>query len=85
MRFETQRAREYFHKARTFLRPDERITITSAEIMDAIYYRLLDKIELNEFNVYKNKIHVANIHKLMIAMKHWLSIKMFVKRLKKQP
>ncbi|MFA6569686.1 MAG: squalene/phytoene synthase family protein, partial [Bacteroidota bacterium] len=56
MRFQTQRAREYYHKARTFLRPDERITITSAEVMDAIYYRLLDKIELNDYNVFKKKI-----------------------------
>jgi 15-cis-phytoene synthase len=83
MRFQTKRVRELYHKARTSLHPDERSTIVAAEIMDAIYYRLLDKIELNEYNVFKKKIKVSNIHKLMIAIKHWLSIKMFIRRLKK--
>ncbi len=83
MRFQVQRVRDYFHKARTSLRPDERITITAAEIMDAIYYRLLEKIELNEYNIFKKKIHVAATHKLLIALKHWLSVKVFVKRVRK--
>lgn len=83
MRFETQRAREYYHKARQFLRPDERPTIVAAEIMDAIYYRLLDKIELRDFNVFKKRIGVSSVHKLMITLKHWLSIRMFVRRIKK--
>jgi phytoene synthase len=83
MRFQTARAREYFHKARTFLRPDERQTIITAEIMDAIYYRLLEKIELNDFNIYRKKIRVSAAHKLIITLKHWLSLKMFVDRIKK--
>ncbi len=83
MRFQTERAREYFHIARTYLRPDERSSIIAAEIMDAIYYRLLEKIELNDFNVFDKKIKVSNSHKLLIALKHWLSLKLFVKRIKK--
>jgi len=83
MRFQSLRTREYYHKARSYMRPDEKPTILSAEIMDAIYYRLLEKIELKEFNIYKKKIAVSNIHKLMITLKHWLSIKMFIRRLKK--
>lgn len=83
MRFQTQRAREYYHKARQFLRPDERPTIVAAEIMDAIYYRLLDKIELKDYNIFQNRITVSSVHKLMITLKHWLSIRMFVRRIKK--
>ncbi len=83
MRFEARRTRELYHKARTALRPDERITMFAAEIMDAIYYRLLEKIELNDFNVYKHKIRVATTHKLMIALKYWLSTHVFIGRLKK--
>lgn len=85
MRFQSKRIREYYHKARHQLRPDERPTILSAEIMDAIYYRLLEKIELNEFNVYKKKIKVSNFHKILTMMKHWLSINMFIRRIKKHP
>ncbi len=83
MRFQTLRAREYFHKARTFLRPDEKPTIITAEIMDSIYFRLLEKIELNEFDVFSRRIKVAASHKLLISIKHWLSIKMFIRRMKK--
>jgi phytoene synthase len=84
MEFETKRAREFYHKARTSLRPDERITIFAAEVMDEIYYRLLDKIELKEYNIFAEKVRVSNVHKVMITLKHWLSIRMFVKRLKKK-
>jgi 15-cis-phytoene synthase len=84
MHFETQRIRQLYHKARTYLHPDEKVTIISAEIMDAIYYRLLEKIELNEFNVFRKKITVSPVHKLLITLKHWLSLKMFIKRIKKQ-
>eukprot|EP01107_Rhizomastix_libera_P004621 TRINITY_DN17672_c0_g1_i1.p1 TRINITY_DN17672_c0_g1~~TRINITY_DN17672_c0_g1_i1.p1 ORF type:complete len:271 (+),score=-26.25 TRINITY_DN17672_c0_g1_i1:169-981(+) len=85
MRFEAKRAREYYHKARQALRPDERPTIVAAEIMDAIYYRLLEKIELKEFNIFAGKIKVSKIHKILTAVKHWLSVGMFVKRIKKHP
>jgi 15-cis-phytoene synthase len=83
MSFQANRAREYFHKARSFLIPDERMTIFSAEIMDAVYFRLLEKIELNNFNIFDKKIKVSNTHKLLIALKHWMSIRMFISRLKK--
>ncbi len=83
MRFQAKRVREHYHKARQFLRPDEKATIVSAEIMDSIYYRLLEKIELNEFNVFAKKIKVAKLHKILIAIKHWLSIRVFINRIKK--
>ncbi len=85
MRYQAKRARQYYHNARTMLRPDEKPTIVAAEIMDAIYYRLLEKIELNDFNIYKKKIRVSNAHKLMTALKHWLSVGIFISRIKKHP
>jgi phytoene synthase len=84
MGYQAQRVREYFHKARQALHPDERATVFPAEIMDAIYYRLLEKIELNDFNVFKEKIRVSRVHKLLIALKHWLSIRMFISRIKRR-
>lgn len=79
MRFQVKRAREHYHKARSFLRVDERRRLIAAGIMDEIYYRLLEKIELNNYNIWDKKIKVSNSHKLMIALKHWLSIKLFVR------
>lgn len=81
MRFETRRAREYYGKARAALRSDERKTMFAAEIMDAIYYRMLEKIELNEFNVFaKKKISVSTPHKLWIAIKLWLVTRVLTNR-----
>jgi len=83
MRFEVARAREYYHKARSYLRSDERRRMLPAEIMDDIYYRLLEKIELNEYNVFDTKIRVSNSHKIIIALKHWLNIQLFVSTIRK--
>ncbi len=83
MRFQAKRAREYYHRARTSLRPDERPSIVAAEIMDTIYYRLLEKIELNEFDVFRKRVRVSGFHKLLTALKRWLDIKMFIRRIKK--
>ncbi|MDA3844707.1 MAG: squalene/phytoene synthase family protein [Candidatus Kapabacteria bacterium] len=83
MRFQANRAREYYHLARKSLHPDEKLTIFSAEIMDAIYFRLLEKIELNDFDVFKERIRVSQLHKLMIVAKQLLSNKLFIRRLVK--
>jgi phytoene synthase len=82
MSFQAKRAREYYHQARAMLRADEKLTMVAAEIMDAIYYRLLDKIELNDYNVYKQRIRVNTVHKLITALRIWLGSKLFVKRLR---
>lgn len=83
MNFQANRAREYYHRARMYLKPDEKNTIVAAEIMDSIYFRLLEKIELNEFNIYQpRKIRVSTAHKLIMTLKHWLSVNMFIRRIK---
>jgi phytoene synthase len=84
MRFESQRAREYYHKARQLLHPDERLTTFSAGIMDEIYFRILEKIELREYNVFKKKVRVSGIHKFMITLKHWLHLLLFIRPRRKR-
>ena len=79
MRFEVVRAREYYHKARQLLHPDEYLTTFSAGIMDEIYFRILEKIELREYNVFKKKVSVSGIHKFMIMLKHWLHLLLFIR------
>lgn len=71
MKFEVARARTYYASARAKLSKDERFTLFAAQIMDAIYFRLLRKIELAEFNVYQKRINVSTPHKILIAMKFW--------------
>lgn len=82
MSFQVHRARDYYHKARTLLRPDESMTMVAAQIMDAIYYRLLDKIELTDYRVYQKRIRVSSAHKFITALRIWLGSKLFVQRLR---
>jgi phytoene synthase len=80
MRFQTRRAREHYHKARAALRPDESKTMFAAEIMDAIYYRLLEKIELADYNVFRGRISVSTPHKILIALRLWAKTHLLKRR-----
>jgi 15-cis-phytoene synthase len=71
MKFETERAKDYYSKARSLLRSDERHTLFAAEIMDAIYFRLLRKIERAEYDVFSERISVSAPHKILIAIRFW--------------
>ncbi|MBU3741072.1 MAG: presqualene diphosphate synthase HpnD [Candidatus Kapabacteria bacterium] len=82
MAFQVQRARDHYHRARTMLRSDERRTMVAAQIMDAIYYRLLEKIELHDYRIYDRRISVRTSHKLLTALRVWLSNRLFVQRIK---
>ncbi len=77
MKFEVARARTYYASARAKLAKNERFTLFAAQIMDAIYFRLLRKIELAEFNVYQKRITVSAPHKVLIAMKYWFRSVLF--------
>jgi 15-cis-phytoene synthase len=80
MQFQARRTREYYHKARAALRPDEGFSMFAAQIMDGIYYRLLEKIELANFDVFHNKIRVSTSHKLLIALRLWAKTRLLLKR-----
>jgi len=82
MAFQVQRAREHYHRARTMLRSDERRTMIAAQIMDAIYYRLLEKIELHDYRVFDKRIRVRTSHKVFTALRIWLSTRLMVQRIK---
>jgi len=82
MQFQAQRTRDFYHHARALLRPDERMTMVAAEIMDAMYYRLLEKIELKDYRVFSKRIRVNAIHKIITALRIWVGSKLFVKRLR---
>ena len=82
MEFEAQRARDYYHRARSLLVPEERMTMVAAEIMDAIYYRLLEKIQLSDYQVFEKRIRVSSVHKVITALRIWIGSKVFVKRMR---
>ena len=71
MKYEAERARSYFAEAIKHLSEDDKPLFIAALIMQEIYFRLLQDIENAEYNVFKNRIKVSNIKKLLITFKAW--------------
>ncbi|MDA0747853.1 MAG: presqualene diphosphate synthase HpnD [bacterium] len=72
MAFQCQRARKYYQKASELLPEEDRSSLFSAEIMGAIYSRLLRQIETLNYNVFEHPVRMGNLQKLSIAANYWL-------------
>jgi phytoene synthase len=71
MRFEAGRARQFYEAARAALPAADRKTMLPAEIMAAIYLRLLRQIERRDFDVYSRPIRLSNGRRLALALGCW--------------
>jgi 15-cis-phytoene synthase len=71
MRFTGGRAHQYFQNARQLLAAEDRHSLCAAEIMGAIYYRLLEAIEASGYRVFDRTITLSTTHKLWIALTTW--------------
>jgi 15-cis-phytoene synthase len=69
MRFEAERAREYYRSARNLLPLVEKTSKPALWAMIQIYERILDRIVQKQFDVFRHPIHLANSEKLSIAIK----------------
>lgn len=67
MKFECQRAREYYTKADQCLAKEDKGMMFAARIMQHIYFRLLEKIENINYNVFRKKVKVSKARKLYIT------------------
>ena len=72
MRFESDRARHFFDVARQFLPPQDRRSMVAAEIMAAIYWRLLGRIQERRYDVFGEKVRLPAYEKLWIALSVYL-------------
>jgi phytoene synthase len=78
LRFEAQRARGHFLRARAAIGPDEKRRLVIAEIMGDIYYALLERIEDSGFDVLRGKVKVRRRHKMAIALRNFARAKLGV-------
>jgi phytoene synthase len=69
MRFEAERAREYYAAARNLFPLIEVSSQPALWAMIKIYERLLDRIVEQRFDVFRNSIRLANTEKVSIALK----------------
>jgi phytoene synthase len=78
IRFEAQRARRYYEKAQgalASLPANERRALTVAEIMRAVYSRLLVRIERHDHAVFGPRVRLSTSHRLAVAAGVWLRSK----------
>lgn len=72
MKFQCQRARDYYHKAQALIMPEDRPSLVASEIMGAIYSKILERIERANYNVFQKRISLSAPHKAVIALSAWL-------------
>jgi 15-cis-phytoene synthase len=72
MSFECDRAIAYFQQAHQFLAPEDRRSMRPAEIMGAIYWRLMREIQRRSYNVFGPAIRLSRPTKFATALKVYL-------------
>lgn len=69
------RAMEHYSKARELLPKEDRRSMIAAELMGAVYWRLLKKVEANRFNVFgPQTTRLSKPHKIFLIFRTWLRI-----------
>ena len=69
MAFECNRALEYFRKARDLLPQEDRRSMVPAEIMGAIYWQLMRRIQKCSYNVFGPRVRLSRPGKMWTALK----------------
>jgi phytoene synthase len=66
------RAREFYRKARETLPGEDRRAMGAAELMGSVYWRLLQKLEAQQFNVFDpTPTRVTKAQKLFLILRTW--------------
>jgi 15-cis-phytoene synthase len=71
MRFEVARAREFYAAAQAALPVQDRRAMLPAEIMTAIYRRILERIEATDYDVFSRRIRLSDPYRLLLALGCW--------------
>jgi phytoene synthase len=69
---ECRRAREHYHLASEARPPADRRRLVAAEIMRAVYFETLRRIERGGYDVFAARIRVPRPQQALIAMRQWL-------------
>jgi 15-cis-phytoene synthase len=72
MEFECGRAREFYRRAVDARSPEDRSRLVAAEIMRAVYFETLRRIERSGYDVFTARIRVPRSRQALIALRQWL-------------
>jgi phytoene synthase len=68
-----ERAKNFYALARQTLPPEDRQSMVAAELMGSVYWRLLQKLEARQFNVFgEQPIRLHKAQKLALIFRSWL-------------
>ena len=66
------RARKFYQLARETLPPEDRRSMVAAELMGSVYWRLLRKLERQQFNIFGPKpTRLSKVQKLLLIFRSW--------------
>jgi phytoene synthase len=70
--FECRRARDFYARAAAALPPGDRRKLVAAEIMRAVYFETLRRIEQSGYDVFSGRTRVPRPRQAVIALRQWL-------------
>lgn len=73
MRYQAARAGRHFESAAQALPPGEKRLLLPAEVMGAIYRRLLRRLEAERFPVFERRISVPRLTQATVALRAWVT------------
>ena len=76
MRYEAEKAKGYFLMADKSLKFEDKPAMFAARAMQHIYFRLLKKLEAENFNVFEKRIKVSKFDKTALALGVWAKYKL---------
>jgi 15-cis-phytoene synthase len=71
LRFQCERARSYYRRAAAELPREDARSLVAAEIMGAIYFEILRRIEKSGYDVFTRRIRVPRPYRAVLALKLW--------------
>jgi 15-cis-phytoene synthase len=74
LRHQAERAHEYYRRAAESLPPRDARTLVAAEIMGAIYFAILTKIERSGYDVFSGVVRIPRPKRALIALRTWMKI-----------
>jgi phytoene synthase len=72
MTFECDRARTFYQRAMAALPVEDRGRLVAAEIMRAVYFETLRRIERADYDVFHARLRLSRPRQAMIALRQWL-------------
>jgi len=71
MRFQADRAETFYHAADRVLTEGDRPKMIAAAVMRAVYWKILDRLRKDRFQVFKKSYRLGKLEKLWIAFETW--------------